>query len=68
MYAPESDDNDRVYCKNGGFLDRLPPFSASEYGMMPRDVDGAEPEHHGGEDERQQRWKRERSHGALSVG
>ncbi len=45
MYAPESDANDRVYCKNGGFLDRLPLFSASEYGVMPRAVDGAEPEH-----------------------
>ncbi|MEW6426946.1 MAG: beta-ketoacyl synthase N-terminal-like domain-containing protein [Thermodesulfobacteriota bacterium] len=45
VYDPESRANDRVYSKRGGFLHRLPPFVPSEFGVMPRAIDGAEPEH-----------------------
>lgn len=44
-YDPESRSNDRVYTKRGGYLDRLPPFPAAQFGIMPVAVDGAEPEH-----------------------
>lgn len=45
MYSADSNTNDRVYCKRGGFIEELPLFRAAEYGVMPRAVDGAEPEH-----------------------
>ncbi|MBA3015728.1 MAG: polyketide synthase dehydratase domain-containing protein [Proteobacteria bacterium] len=45
VYDPDSTANDRVYSRMGGFLDHLPPFRPSEFGVMPRAIDGAEPEH-----------------------
>lgn len=45
VYDPDSTANDRVYSMMGGFLDQLPPFRPSEFGVMPRAIDGAEPEH-----------------------
>jgi acyl transferase domain-containing protein len=44
FYDPESTANDRIYCKRGGFL-REVYFTPSDYGVMPRSVDGADPDH-----------------------
>src|SRR5207248_10063223 len=45
IFDPESTANDRIYCKRGGYLGDLARFSALDYGVMPRTVDGSEPEH-----------------------
>lgn len=45
VYDPDSKANDRIYCKRGGYIDELPPFHPSDYGIMPVAIDGAEPEH-----------------------
>ena len=45
VFDPESGANDRVYSKTGGFLETLPPFQATRFGVMPKAIDGAEPEH-----------------------
>lgn len=42
---PESTDNDRVYTNRGGYLGELARFDPLAYGVMPRTVDGGEPEH-----------------------
>ncbi len=44
-YDPESEENDRIYCKRGGYLGELATFDPLKYGIMPNTVDGAEPEH-----------------------
>ncbi|MDR3632776.1 MAG: polyketide synthase, partial [Isosphaeraceae bacterium] len=44
FYDPESRDNDRVYCRRGGFLDEPIEFDPAEYGIMPLVVEGGEPE------------------------
>jgi acyl transferase domain-containing protein len=43
-YAPEATDGDRIYCKRGGFLADL-RFRPAAYGIMPRAIDGADPDH-----------------------
>lgn len=43
-YDPDSVADDRIYCKRGGFLQEV-YFNPSEYGVMPRSVDGADPDH-----------------------
>jgi acyl transferase domain-containing protein/phosphopantetheinyl transferase/acyl carrier protein len=45
FYDPESTDNDRIYCKRGGFLHDLATFDPLEYGVMPSSIDGGEPDH-----------------------
>jgi acyl transferase domain-containing protein len=45
LYAPDSVSNDRIYCRRGGYLESLSRFDPLKYGVMPRSVDGAEPEH-----------------------
>ena len=45
FYDPESNDNDRIYCKRGGFLHDLASFDPLEYGVMPSSIDGGEPDH-----------------------
>ena len=45
VYDPTSLANDRIYCKRGGYLGSLARFNPLEYGVMPRAVDGGEPEH-----------------------
>jgi acyl transferase domain-containing protein/phosphopantetheinyl transferase len=45
FYDPNSTDNDRVYCKRGGYLRDLCVFDPLEYGVMPTSVDGGEPDH-----------------------
>jgi len=43
-YDPDSRANDRIYCKRGGFLKDV-RFNPTDYGVMPRAVDGADPDH-----------------------
>jgi acyl transferase domain-containing protein/phosphopantetheinyl transferase len=43
-YDPTSDENDRVYCKKGGYLGPLAYFDPLEHGIMPRAVEGGEPD------------------------
>ena len=45
FYDPDSDANDRVYCKKGGFLGPGPEFNLLDYGIMPIGLDGREPDH-----------------------
>src|SRR4030043_2319444 len=45
VYDPVSKENDRIYCKRGGYLGELSHFDPLEFGIMPVAVDGAEPEH-----------------------
>ena len=45
VFDPDSTANDRVYCKRGGYLQELTQFNPLAYGVMPRAVDGGEPEH-----------------------
>jgi acyl transferase domain-containing protein len=44
VFDPTSGDNDRLYTKRGGYLTTPPRFNPVEFGVMPRSVDGAEPE------------------------
>jgi phosphopantetheine--protein transferase-like protein len=45
VFDPDSTASDRVYCKRGGYLNELTQFDPLAYGVMPRAVDGGEPEH-----------------------
>lgn len=45
FYDPDSQANDRIYCKRGGFLGNLAQFNPLEYGIMPNSVNGGEPDH-----------------------
>jgi acyl transferase domain-containing protein len=40
FYDPASGDNDRTYCKRGGYLRDLATFNPLTYGVMPSSVDG----------------------------
>ena len=44
-YDPHSTANNRIYCKRGGYLGDLARFDPLEFGIMPKAVDGSEPEH-----------------------
>jgi acyl transferase domain-containing protein/phosphopantetheinyl transferase len=44
-FDPDSKENDKIYCKRGGYLGDLSRFDPLLYGVMPMAVDGAEPEH-----------------------
>ncbi len=44
FYDPESKANDRVYCKRGGFIAPLATFDPMDHGVMPRAVEGGEPD------------------------
>ena len=43
-YDVECGDNDRVYCKRGGYLGPLALFDPLEHGIVPRAVEGGEPD------------------------
>ncbi len=43
-YDVHSSENDRVYCKKGGYLGPLAYFDPLEHGIMPRAVEGGEPD------------------------
>ncbi len=45
FWDPESTENDRTYCKRGGYLGKFAEFDPAAYGIMPNAVDGAEPDH-----------------------
>src|SRR5436853_5804634 len=44
FYDPGSTANDRVYCKRGGFIGPLAYFDPLRFGVMPRTVEGGEPD------------------------
>jgi acyl transferase domain-containing protein len=44
-YDADVDADDRIYCKRGGFLKEVADFDPLAYGVMPRSIDGAEPDH-----------------------
>jgi acyl transferase domain-containing protein len=44
-WDPDSTGNDSVYTRRGGYLGDLVRFDPMAYGVMPRAVDGGEPEH-----------------------
>ena len=43
-FDPAAEDNDRVYCKKGGYLGALAEFDPIEHGIVPRAVEGGEPD------------------------
>ncbi|HEV3215448.1 MAG TPA: beta-ketoacyl synthase N-terminal-like domain-containing protein [Vicinamibacterales bacterium] len=43
-YDVNADENDRVYCRKGGYLGPLAHFDPLEHGIMPRAVEGGEPD------------------------
>lgn len=43
-YDANTEENDRVYCKKGGYLGPLAHFDPLEHGIMPRAVEGGEPD------------------------
>jgi acyl transferase domain-containing protein len=43
-YDPDSSENDRIYCKRGGYLGVLAEFDPLENGVLPLAVEGGEPE------------------------
>lgn len=45
-YDPSSASNDRIYCKKGGYLGSLATFDPFEFGVMPKSIDGGEPDHY----------------------
>ena len=44
FYDPNSQENDRIYCKRGGYLGDLARFDPLKYGVMPNSIDGGEPD------------------------
>jgi acyl transferase domain-containing protein len=44
FYDPSSHENDRIYCKRGGYLGDLATFDPVKYGVMPSSIDGGEPD------------------------
>ncbi|MBV8267909.1 MAG: acyltransferase domain-containing protein [Planctomycetaceae bacterium] len=44
FFDPDATANDRVYCRRGGYLDGPIDFDPAAYGIMPRTVEGGEPE------------------------
>ena len=44
IYDPHSADDGQLYCKRGGYLRNI-SFSPADYGVMPKSVDGASPDH-----------------------
>ena len=44
-YDPASTDDDRTYCKRGGYLRNLARFNPLDFGVMPNAIDGCVPDH-----------------------
>ena len=44
-FDPDSQTNDRIYTRKGGFLGKLAEFNPVDFGIMPNSVDGGEPDH-----------------------
>jgi acyl transferase domain-containing protein len=45
IYDPGSESNDRLYTVKGGYVGDLVTFDPTKFGVMPRSIDGGEPEH-----------------------
>jgi acyl transferase domain-containing protein len=45
IYDPETDANDRLYTVKGGYVGDLITFDPTKFGVIPRSIDGGEPEH-----------------------
>lgn len=45
VHDPTSSASDRVYTDRGGFLSGLARFDPFDYGILPRSIDGGDPEH-----------------------
>ncbi len=45
IYDPESDSNDRLYTVKGGYVGDQITFDPMKFGVVPRSIDGGEPEH-----------------------
>jgi len=43
-FSEQADDLNKVYCKRGGYLDEFMTFDPAQYGVMPRGVEGGEPD------------------------
>ncbi len=43
FFDPDSAENDRIYCKRGGYLGELAEFNPLDFGIMPIAVDGGDP-------------------------
>src|SRR5687768_14829531 len=43
-YDADSNENDRVYCRKGGYLGPLALFDPLAHGIIPRAVEGGEPD------------------------
>ena len=43
-YDPDSSENDRVYCKRGGYIGPLAYFDPLKHGVIPTAIDGSEPD------------------------
>jgi len=46
FYEQDTKQDDRTYCKRGGFLGKLAQFDPFSFGIMPNAVDGGEPDHY----------------------
>ena len=44
FFDQQADENDRVYCRKGGYLGPLAQFDPIDHGIMPRAVEGGEPD------------------------
>lgn len=44
FYDPDSAENDRVYCKKGGYIGPIATFNPLQNGVMPKQVAGGEPD------------------------
>jgi acyl transferase domain-containing protein len=44
FFDPDSSENDRIYCKRGGYLGDLARFDPLDFGIMPNSIDGGEPD------------------------
>ena len=44
FFDQRADENDRVYCRKGGYLGPLAQFDPLDHGIMPRAVEGGEPD------------------------
>ncbi|MGA2134999.1 MAG: beta-ketoacyl synthase N-terminal-like domain-containing protein [Bryobacteraceae bacterium] len=45
FFEENTKEDDRTYCKRGGFLGKLAQFDPFTFGIMPNAVDGGEPDH-----------------------
>jgi acyl transferase domain-containing protein/phosphopantetheinyl transferase len=44
-FDPNSQENDRLYTRKGGFISDIAEFNPLEFGIMPKSVEGGDPDH-----------------------